>query len=530
MTVQTADAVVVGAGHNGLVAANVLADAGWDVLVLESQSEPGGAVRTAETTADGFHNDLCSAFFPMTAASPVMRDLALEDHGLVWRHAPRVATHVFADDRAAVLSTDVLQTAESVSAFSDADGDAWCEEFEFWQRIREPLLDAILRPFPPVRAGSRLLRVLGSKDAVRFARRLTLPVRRFGQERFHGEGVRALLAGHALHSDLGPDTAGSTLFGWLLCSLGQDVGFPVPEGGAGRITDALVRRLESHGGRVVCDRGVTRVLVAGGRAMGVRDVHGEVVRARKAVLADVPAPRLFRDLVGEEHLPTSFRADLDHFDWDYATIKVDWALSGAIPWSNPDIGLAGTVHLGGDVNQMARFAADLSAGEVPEYPFILLGQMTTADPTRSPKGTESVWAYTHVPRGLAWDRDRLQRFADRLEGFVERHAPGLRDLVIARRVSGPGDIEAHNPGVVGGAINHGTSALHQELLFRPVPGLGRADTPIDRLFLSGASAHPGGAVHGAPGANAARAALARCGVAGPLYATAVRAAHRMLHG
>lgn len=529
VTMETADAVVIGAGHNGLVAANLLADEGWQVVVLEAQSTPGGAVRTGETTAAGFRSDLCSAFFPMTIASPVIGALELEDHGLAWRRAPRVVAHQFLDDRAAILSTDLSQTIDSLSTFDTADGDAWADEFAFWQRIRDPLLDSMMRPFPPVRAGARLLRALGSHDAIRFARRATLPARRFAQERFTGEGAQALLAGNALHSDLGPDNAGSALFGWLLCCLGQDFGFPVPAGGASGITDALVRRLKSRGGVLSCGREVGRVLVAGGRALGVSDVDGEVIRAHRAVLADVPAPQLFRDLVGEEHLPRSFVSDLGNFDWDHATVKTDWALSGVIPWSNPEVGAAGTVHLGGGMDRMARFAADLAAARVPDDPFVLLGQMTTADPARSPAGTESAWAYTHVPHGELWDHSRLSRFADNLEQIVERHAPGFRDLIIARRVSGPGDLQDHDASVVDGAINQGTAAFHQELVFRPVPGLGRADTPVDRLFLAGASAHPGGAVHGAPGGNAAKAALARCGVTGPFYAALIRSAHRFLH-
>jgi phytoene dehydrogenase-like protein len=158
-----------------------------------------------------------------------------------------------------------------------------------------------------------------------------------------------------------------------------------------------------------------------------------------------------------------------------------------------------------------------------------MGQMTTADPSRSPAGTESVWAYTHVPRGQQWTADRLRRRADRIEQVVERHAPGFTSRVLARAIAGPAELEEHNPSLVDGAINAGTAAIHQQLVFRPVPGLGRADTPVDGLFLAGASAHPGGAVHGAPGANAARAALARAGWAGPAYRGVIRAAHRVLY-
>ncbi|MGH3516505.1 MAG: phytoene desaturase family protein [Haloechinothrix sp.] len=522
------DAVVIGAGPNGLVAANVLADAGWDVLVLEAADEPGGAVRTAEITEPGFLSDLCSAFYPLGVASPVLAELELDAFGLHWRHAPAVLAHVLADDRCVLLSREPGRTVASVAEFAEADGDAWLRCFADWQRIRDDLLDAITRPFPPIRAAGRLFRTLGAGDALRMARMATLPARRFGEEHFAGVGAQVLLAGCALHTDLGPDDAGSAVFGWLLAMLGQDVGFPVPEGGASRIADALVRRLADRGGRIECARPVSGVVVAGGKALGVRDAAGGLVRARRAVLADVPAPSLYRDLVGPDHVPPRLVADLDRFSWDHATLKVDWALSAPIPWTAPHASEAGVVHLDADVDGLAMFATELATHRIPSQPFVLLGQMTTADPSRSPEGTESVWAYTHIPR-RNWSRKEVQQHADRIRQLIEKHAPGFTDRILACRVHGPDDLERHNPSLVGGAINGGTAAIHQQLFFRPVPGLGRADTPIDRLFLASASAHPGGAVHGAPGANAARAALARAGIIGPVYAGMMGTLHRLLY-
>ncbi|HEY0498626.1 MAG TPA: NAD(P)/FAD-dependent oxidoreductase [Kutzneria sp.] len=527
---ESADAVVVGAGHNGLVAANLLADAGWQVLVLEAADQPGGAVRTDEIAAPEFHSDLCSAFFPMSAASPVFTELDLERHGLKWRHAPDVVAHVLPDDRSAVLSRDLERTARSVSEFAPQDGDAWRRMYDQWSRLRDPFLDALFRPFPPVRAGMRLLHRVGAAEGLRLARMVTLSARTFTGEWFAGEGARLLLAGNAMHADIGVDNAGSGVFGWLLAMLGQEVGFPVPEGGAGQITAALVRRLAARGGKVICGRRVDKILVAGGRAVGVRDAAGQPVRARRAVLADVPAPVLYLDLVGAEHLPGRLVDDLSRFHWDPATVKVDWALSGPVPWTAEQVRGAGTVHLSADMDGLSAFGVDLARGRTPRDPFLLLGQMTTADPSRSPAGTEAVWAYTHVPRGQRWDNTKLARAADRIERVVERHAPGFSSLVVGRAVQGPCELQGHNPSLVDGAINGGTSAIHQELFLRPVPGLARADTPVQRLFLASASAHPGGAVHGAPGSNAARAALARNGWAGAGYQAAINAGHRLVYG
>ncbi|MET9229560.1 NAD(P)/FAD-dependent oxidoreductase [Lentzea sp. NPDC003310] len=508
------DAVVIGSGPNGLVAATLLADAGWDVLVLEQRETPGGAVTSAEITAPGFTNDVYSAFYPLGLGSPVIGALNLD---VQWQHAPAVLAHVLPDDRVALLSRDVDVTAKSVGAFAHSDAEAWQAAYAHWQRVRDGVLEGLLRPFPPVRGGLSLLRTLGLGDTLRLTRLLTQPVRRLGEELFSGEGARVLLAGNTMHSDLGPDQAGGAGFGWLLAMLAQEVGNPVPRGGAGELAASLVRRF---GGRIETGAKVTGVLHARGVAVGVRLADGSVVRARRAVLADVPAPRLYLDLIGGDALPAKLAEDLQRFQWDGDTIKVDWALSGPIPWTNPEAAQAGTVHLGGDVNGLANVAHELACGKVPRNPFMILGQMTTTDPTRSPAGTEAAWAYTHVPLGGSWTPDRLKRRADRLEVMIEERAPGFRSRIVGRSVLGPDDI---------GSVNGGTAAIHQQLVFRPVPGLGRADTPFDRLYLTGSSAWPGGGVHGAAGANAARAALARWGAAGELYKTMMKGLHKALY-
>ncbi|GAA3438398.1 phytoene desaturase family protein [Kutzneria kofuensis] len=513
------DAVIVGAGHNGLVAANLLADAGWRVLVLEATDEPGGSVRSAEVTAPGFVTDLYSSSYPLAAASPVFADLQLERHGLRWRHAEDVLAHVLPDGRGVVLARDIARTMASVAQFDVGDADAWRAMHDEWLKVRTPLVEALLRPFPPVAAAGKLLRAAGSADALRLARMLTLSSRVLVEERFAGEGAKLLVNGNAMHADAGIDSAGSGVFGWLLAMVGQDLGYPTPEGGAGQLTAALLRRLESVGGQVECGRRVTEVLIARGTAVGVRDHEGDAVRATKAVLADVPAPHLYRDLVAAQHLPSRLLKDLQKFHWDPATIKVNWALSGPIPWTAEEAAHAGVVHLGGDMDMMSGTSMDLAMGRTPRNPFLLLGQTTTADPTRSPAGTESVWAYTHVPQGQRWTKDRVTRFADKIQQVVEKHAPGFADRIIARHVQGPDDFT--------GTVSGGSAIIGQQLVFRPTPGLGRADTPVDRLFLAGSSAHPGGGVHGGPGGNAARAALARA-TWGGAYKSVIGAANRLV--
>ncbi|GGW43366.1 MULTISPECIES: phytoene desaturase family protein [Streptomyces] len=514
------DAVVIGAGPNGLVAANLLADAGWSVDVVEEQPEPGGAVRHDRGVDPRFVNDLFSSFYPLAAASPVLSGLRLQDHGLRWSHAPRVLAHPLSDGRCAVLDRRIDATAASLDAFHDGDGAAWRRLHEIWEGLRPDLLDALFTPFPPLRAGTRLAVRLRAAGGLRLARTLLLPVRRMGAEEFGGEGGRLLLAGNALHADLAPEAAGSGGFGWLMSMLGQTYGFPVPAGGAGALTDALVRRLRSRGGALRCGLRVDRVVVRDGRAVGVRTADGATLTARRAVLADVCVPALYGELVEREHLPAQLLADLQRFEWDFATFKVDWALDGPVPWRAEPAARAGTVHLADGLDELTRFAAQIAMRQIPDRPFCLFGQMTTADPARSPHGTESAWAYTHVPHEVvsdagdedltgAWDPKEREIMADRVERQVERFAPGFRALIRARRVLAPPTLQALDGNLRDGAINGGTAGIHQQLVFRPLPGTGRPETPVRGLFLASAGAHPGGGVHGAPGANAARAALRR---------------------
>ena len=522
------DAIIIGAGHNGLVAANLLADAGWDVLVVEGAPYPGGAVHSDDVLHPGFITDRFSAFYPLGAASPVLAALELADFGLAWTHAPTVLAHVLPDDRCAALSRDLATTAASLDTFAVGDGERWSEIHHDFERIRDPLLQSLLHPFPPVRSAARLLHRLGPADALRFARFAILPVRQYAEENFRGEGAGILLAGNALHTDLAPENAASAIYGWLLCMLAQSIGFPVPVGGAGHLTAALVARLRSRGGQLRLSSLVERITVTGGRVSGVELAGGEHL-ATSSVLADVAAPSLYRDLVGLDQLPRRLAEDLDRFQWDAPTLKLNWALTGPIPWTAADARGAGTVHLGVDLDGLTRYAGDLGTRQIPNHPFLLLGQMTTADPSRSPEGTESAWAYTHLPAGRTITDTDIARHVDRIETLLETHAPGFRDLILARSVQGPRDLHDANANLVGGAVGGGTSALHQQLIFRPTPGLGRAETPIDGLYLAGSAAHPGGGVHGAAGANAALAALSRHRKTGGLRRRGIDALYRRIY-
>ncbi len=301
------DAVVVGAGPNGLVAANLLVDAGWRVLVLEAQATPGGAVRSDREVHPDFVHDTFSAFYPLAVASRAMTGLRLEEHGLTWEHAPAVLGHPFGDGQWAVLHRDRHDTAAGLDALHAGDGDTWLELCRTWDRIGPALVDGLTSPFPPVRAGARLVPALARTGGLDTVRRLATPVASLGRELFAGPAAQLLLNGNAGHADFPLSSPGSGVFGVLMTMLGQTVGFPVPRGGAQQLTDALVARCTSLGAELVTDAEVTAVDVRDGRVAGVRTRDGQSY-ATRAVLADVSATHLFGGLVAEEHLPARWCA------------------------------------------------------------------------------------------------------------------------------------------------------------------------------------------------------------------------------
>jgi phytoene dehydrogenase-like protein len=286
------DAVVIGAGPNGLVGANLLADRGWSVTVLEAAPHPGGAVRSAELMEPGFVNDMFSAFYPFAFASPAITGLHLEDYGLRWCRAPLVLAHPASDGTCPVLSDNLDETIASLDAIHPGDGDAWRRLFDRWSRLRDPLLGALFTPTPPITASARLAASAWTDGWTRVARFALLSVRRMGEEEFGSDAARRLLAGCALHADLSPEAVLGGFFAWVLCALGQDVGWPVPEGGSGQLTAALVARLKARGGEVVCEAPVERIVIRDRRAHARRRSAGDARGARRCRRAvALPRPR-----------------------------------------------------------------------------------------------------------------------------------------------------------------------------------------------------------------------------------------------
>jgi phytoene dehydrogenase-like protein len=471
MTASAPDAIVVGAGPNGLAAAITIAQAGRSVVVYEAAPTPGGGARSAELTLPGFSHDPCSAIHPTALASPFFRSLDLGRFGLEWLHSPAPLAHPLDGDRAVVLERSVVTTADALGD----DGRAWRRTFGPLVRAADGLVPELLgpvvhlprHPFALARFG-----LPGLRSAASFAR-----------STFGGDEARALFAGMAAHSMVPLEQPLTASFGLVFGLFGHAFGWPMARGGSQRITDALVAVLHELGGEIVTDHRVTSI--------------DELPRAG-AYVFDV-TPRQLVAIAGDR-LSTGYRRRLEDYRYGPGAFKVDWALGGPVPWRAEGPRRAATVHLGGTLEEIAAAESEVARGGHPDRPFVLFVQQTPFDPSRAPAGSHTAWAYCHVPNGSTVD------MTDRIEAQVERYAPGFRDLVLARSVSAPADLEAYDDNYVGGDINGGFQGW-QQLIFRPVPRLDPYATGAKGIYLGSASTPPGGGVHGMSGHLAARSAL-----------------------
>ena len=465
------DAVVVGSGPNGLAAAIVLAQAGLTTVLREGQPTIGGGLRSAELTLPGFTHDVCSAVHPLAVSSPFFRSLPLQTYGLEWVQPPAPLAHPLDDGRAAILERSLEDTARGLGA----GGDSWRRMHEKfvpgWPELAEDVLASPLRPprhpFMMARFGLQAVR-----PATAVARRL------------HGTGARALFAGNAAHSFLALEAWGTAAFGLLLSVAGHAVGWPIARGGSQRLADALVAHFRSLGG----------VVQAGAPVADLSDLGGA-----RVVILDL-GPRQVARVAGDR-LPARYRRTLERYRYGAAVFKLDWALDGPVPWTDPECSRAATVHLGGTLEEIAASEAAHERGELHDRPFVLFVQPTLFDPTRAPAGRHTAWAYCHVPNGSTIDA------TERIERQVERFAPGFRDRILARSTLAPADFERRNANLIGGDINGGRMDLPQ-VFARPIARPTPYRTPIRGVYLCSASTPPGGGVHGMGGFFAATAALA----------------------
>jgi phytoene dehydrogenase-like protein len=487
--------VVIGAGHHGLVAAIRLADAGHDVLVLERAAQPGGAVRSAELTLPGFVHDPCSGFFPMTLASPAFARLGLD---VDWVNPDVPMAHVLEEEEIA-LHRSLDATVESLDACAPGAGAGWRSLMEQLLPYRAALIRLVLGRLPPLRASASVLARLRAR-ALELAPLAVMSSATLGRRLFGDDRAAAWLAASGAHADLSPYAAGSGAFSLGLNFLGHAVGWPFPRGGAGRLTGALVARF---GGEVRCGTAVEAIELRGRRVVGVRLSGGERVAADAVVCTLSPEPLL--RLLPRGALPGRVERRLGGWRYGLGTLKLDYALSGPVPWAGEQARRAGVVHLGGALPEIADSLNQASSGRFPERPALVIGQQSLHDPTRAPGGQHTLYAYARVPQRPELSDDGM---AEIVEARIERFAPGFRSLVLGRCVRSPRAIEEENPSMRGGDLASGSCEPDQQLVFRPAPELCRGRTPLRGLYVAGAWVHPGPGVHGVSGMAAADALLA----------------------
>ncbi len=464
------DAIVVGAGPNGLAAAIELARAGLSVRVYEAASRVGGGARSAALTLPGFVHDPCASVHPLSLASPFFRSLDLPRHGLEWVNPEAPVAHALEPGRSIVLERELA----AIDGALGRDADAWRGLFgplvHEWERLVPMLLAPVIRP-----PRHPLL-------LTRFGIPALLPAVDLGRLVFRDPAARAMFAGMAAHSMLRLGQPLSASFGLVLGLLAHAVGWPLARGGSGAIADALEAEARALGVEIETDHRVDSL---------------DSLPAARAYLLDL-TPRQVLAVTGDR-LPAAYRRQLERFRYGPGVYKVDWALGGPIPWADPATARAGTVHLGGTAVEVAAAEEAVGRGRHADRPFVLLVQPTIADPSRAPEGRHVAWAYCHVPNGSTVDMTAA------IEAQVERFAPGFRDLILARATKDTAAMEAWDANYVGGDINGGIADWRQ-LLFRPVARWNPYTTPDPAIFLCSSSTPPGGGVHGMSGLLAARAA------------------------
>ena len=469
------DAIVIGAGPNGLSAAIVLAQQGYRVLVCEASSTIGGGARTKEVTLPGFQHDICSAIHPLGYSSPFFRSLPLEKYGVEWIHPPAALAHPFDDGSVALVERSIEATSETLN---QVDRAAYRHLLEPMVVHGDQIVEAFLGPLRPQSLRHPLALTPFALSALQSARGLA-------HRRFQGVRAQALLAGVAAHSFLPLEQIVSAAAGLMLLVTGHTCGWPFPRGGSQRLVDALAAYLADLGGKVLVNTEVQNI---------------DDLPPARAYLFDV-TPRQLLQIAGER-FPAGYTKTLQRYRYGPGACKVDFALDGPIPWSAQECNLAATVHLGGTLEEIAISERAIWQGKIADRPYVLVAQQSLFDATRAPEGKHTAWAYCHVPHGSSVD------MTDRIEAQIERFAPGFRQRILARNTLTAMDLEQYNANYIGGDISGGVLDLKQ-LFTRPSWRLFSTPytTPASDIFLCSSSTPPGGGVHGMCGYFAAQAVL-----------------------
>jgi phytoene dehydrogenase-like protein len=525
----TYDAIVIGGGHNGLVAAIEFARAGWSVLVLEQAERLGGAVMSAEITLPGFVHDLYSTNQNTFRGGQVYAELGpeLERHGLRYASTDKPFANAFPDGRTLKVYQDAGRTLAGLRDHDLADAAGWEELKDLFDRFSPTIFELYGSALPSAKALmaiARALRRVGARDALRAAQLLLSSTRELGDEYMSSAEAKALLATWGMHPDFGPDVSAGAMFPFVEVFSDAAAGMSIVEGGASRMIDALAGVLGDHGGEVRTGATVRRILTDATRAIGVELASGERFAASRAVVASVTPQALYDGMLADAAVPRAVRRAAARYRFGPGTMMIHLALSAPPRWAaGGDLGEFAYVHIAPYVEDLAETYTAASNGLLPKSPLLIVGQSSAVDPTRAPEGRAVLWVQVRAqPAEIRGDAageiaardwtEAAEPYADRVMAKLSQYAPGIEDLVLQRAVLTPRDLEAHDPNLVGGDSVAGSHHLRQNFIFRPIPGYSNYRTPVEGLFMTGAATWPGGGVTGLSGQLAAKAVLNRGGV------------------
>ncbi len=519
----TYDAVIVGAGHNGLVTALYLAKAGWSTLVLERNSEIGGAVRSGEVTRPGFVHDLYSTNQNLFVASPVYREFKedLQRHGLEYVISERPYSNVFPDGKSLRVYKDAERTLDLIREHSAEDARGWSRLYDRYTTFSKTLLPLYNTPMPSAEVGvifTQAVREAGLEDLNEILQMLMASIRELATTTFTSRELQALFATWGMHLDFGPDVAAGTMFPLLSTFSSMENGIALAKGGGQRMVEALAGLLREHGGEVRTESEVARILTEGQRVTGVELVSGEQIAARKAVVANL-TPTVLYDLLDPDAFPEPFRRKVKDYVYGPGTMMIHVALSGKLPWAaGEELAEFTYVHIPPYLETLAQTYTQAVNGYLPDDPLLIVGQPVPTDPSRAPEGGQILWIQVRaLPapiRGDAvgeiaartWD-EAAEPYADRVMAKLEQYAPGAGDLVLERTVFSPAYLERDNPNLVGGDSISGSHHIRQNFLWRPFPNWSNYAMPLEGLYEVGAGTWPGAGTNAASGAMAAQRIL-----------------------